>query len=208
MDYKGADYMFLKRNFSILALVAFFLWITIQSCNHKEGQMKEYIIRLQETPVCVPLDKLVSLNENSEVTKDVADGCDKLKLVVYSDSIICSSCRIKEMYRWDDFLSRLGQCNSRIEVLFIFAPSHDKIGQFKMAIKTLPKNYPIYMDTTNIFLTSNPQIPSNPIFHTFLLDEWNNVLLVGNPLENEKVATLFWRTVEERLGKPKDDKSE
>ena len=37
--------------------------------------------------------------------------------------------------------------------------------------------------------------------HTFLLDENNNVLLVGNPLENEKIKKLFWQIVEEKLGK-------
>lgn len=47
-------------------------------------------------------------------------------------------------------------------------------------------SYPIYMDTTGVFRRTNPQLPSNPMLHTFLLDENNEVLAVGNPLENEK----------------------
>lgn len=39
------------------------------------------------------------------------------------------------------------------------------------------------------------------MFHTFLLDEDNNVLLVGNPLENKKIEEMFWQIVEEKLGK-------
>ena len=38
-------------------------------------------------------------------------------------------------------------------------------------------------------------------FHTFLLDENNNVLLVGNPLDNEKIEEMFWQIVEKKLGK-------
>ena len=35
----------------------------------------------------------------------------------------------------------------------------------------------------------------------FLLDEDNNVLLVGNPIWNEKIKEMFWQIVEEKLGK-------
>lgn len=184
-----------------------FVWFSLLtmmflSCNHKEKQMQGYIAKMQETPVCVPLDKLDCVLNQEKMPIRLADSSN-LRLVIYADFIVCSSCRIKEMYKWDDFLSKLDIRSNQMEVLFIFAPSHDKIGQFKMAAKALPENYPIYMDTTNIFLKSNPHIPSNPIFHTFLLDENNNVLLVGNPLENEKIEELFWEIVEERLGKRK-----
>ena len=37
--------------------------------------------------------------------------------------------------------------------------------------------------------------------HTFLLDRDDNVLLVGNPIWNEKIEEMFWQIVEERLGK-------
>ena len=39
-------------------------------------------------------------------------------------------------------------------------------------------SYPIYMDTTGVFRRTNPQLPSNPMFHTFLSDENNEVLAV------------------------------
>ena len=39
------------------------------------------------------------------------------------------------------------------------------------------------------------------MFHTFLLNENNNVLLVGNPLENETIEEMFWQIVEGKLGK-------
>ena len=122
-------------------------------------------------------------------------------MVVYVDSVVCSSCRLKEMYKWDDFLSKLESVSSQIKVFFIFATSYDNIRKLKISAKTLPNSFPIYMDTTNIFLRMNPHIPHNPMFHTFLLDENNNVLLVGNPLENEKIKKLFWQIVEEKLGK-------
>lgn len=50
-------------------------------------------------------------------------------------------------------------------------------------------------------MKQNTCIPVDKMFHAFLLDENNNVLLVGNPLENEKIEELFWKIVEERFGK-------
>lgn len=53
------------------------------------------------------------------------------------------------------------------------------------------------MDTLGLFEHSNPQILHESKFHTLLLDKNNNVLLVGNPVENKKIEELFWQIVEE-----------
>lgn len=38
------------------------------------------------------------------------------------------------------------------------------------------------------------------MLHTFLLDEDNKVILVGNPLHNKKIEEMFYKIVEEKLG--------
>lgn len=68
-------------------------------------------------------------------------------------------------------------------------------------MKTIPPSIPIYVDTLGVFNRNNRHIPSNPELHTFLLDSNGYVLLVGNPLENEKIEKLFWQILEEKLGK-------
>ena len=45
------------------------------------------------------------------------------------------------------------------------------------------------------------------MLHTFLLDENNEVFVVGNPLENEKIERMFWRTVKEKLGTGQKEKA-
>ena len=63
------------------------------------------------------------------------------------------------------------------------------------------------MDTTGVCHRTTPQLPSNPMLHTFLLDENNEVLVVGNPLDNEKIDRMFWRTVKEKLGTGQKEKA-
>jgi len=45
-------------------------------------------------------------------------------------------------------------------------------------------------------------LPKDNLLHTFLLDENNNVILVGNPVRNKKIKEMFYKIVEEKLGKP------
>ncbi len=58
------------------------------------------------------------------------------------------------------------------------------------------------MDTLNEFAKLNPHLPKNRVLRTFLLDENNKVMLVGNPLHNKKIEDMFYKIVEEKLGKP------
>lgn len=62
-------------------------------------------------------------------------------------------------------------------------------------------DYPILLDSLGEFERLNPHLPQNKALHTFLLDENNNVLLVGNPLHNKKIEEMFYKVVEEKLGK-------
>ena len=61
-------------------------------------------------------------------------------------------------------------------------------------------DYPILLDTLREFEKLNPHLPKNRALHTFLLDENNNVILVGNPLHNKKIEEMFYKIVEEKLG--------
>lgn len=46
----------------------------------------------------------------------------------------------------------------------------------------------------------NPNIPSESMFHTFLLDENNKVILIGNPMVNKQIEEMLVLIVEEKLG--------
>ena len=54
----------------------------------------------------------------------------------------------------------------------------------------------VYIDSLGVFLKHNTNIPSNRLYHTFLLDKNNNVVLVGNPLNNPYVEELLVKTVD------------
>lgn len=59
-------------------------------------------------------------------------------------------------------------------------------------------NHKVLIDINNSFRKSNPHIPKDAMYYTFLLDEDNKVVLVGNPLRNNSIKEIFLRTVNKK----------
>ena len=57
-------------------------------------------------------------------------------------------------------------------------------------------HYQIKIDSTNQFIRQNVIIPSDALFHTFLLDEQNRIIVVGNPLFNDKLWNLYYSEIQ------------
>ena len=86
--------------------------------------------------------------------------------------------------------------------VFIISPGNDKAKK-RLEIDFREKRIPqtIFVDSANVFMELNPNIPSESMYHTFLLDENNKVILVGNPMANQQVEEMILYVVEEKLGK-------
>ena len=61
--------------------------------------------------------------------------------------------------------------------------------------------HPIYIDETQSLLNANPHIPAESMYHTFLLDENNNIVMVGSPAHGENIYKLFMEIIENKLTK-------
>lgn len=51
-----------------------------------------------------------------------------------------------------------------------------------------------------VCMFANITIPSESMYHTFLLDENNKVILVGNPIANVKIGDMLQPIVEKEVG--------
>ncbi len=54
-------------------------------------------------------------------------------------------------------------------------------------------------DSTAAFICSNPVVPQNELYHTFLLDRDDRVVLVGSPVGNPRMWDLYKRTIEKLI---------
>lgn len=129
----------------------------------------------------------------------------ELKLIVYTDTLNCSECTLKKMYLWDDFVKLEKQYDGRFEIVFIMETKRNTTQTLVSALHLTELHHPVYIDSTNIFTTTNPHIPSEEMYHIFLLDENNHVVLVGSPLFNSETERMLLNILEEKLGKKAKD---
>jgi len=133
------------------------------------------------------------------VRKDMDDVKDKdstCRMIIFIDSTECSSCVMKSLHEWNELFYL--EDKGKVIFYFIFSPKRGTSQDICSAFHSSGLNHPIYVDTCNVFLRANPHIPSNPIMHSFLLDENDSVLLVGNPVRNKKIEELFFKILEEK----------
>jgi len=119
-----------------------------------------------------------------------------LKLCVYVSSDNCTSCYLKRMFQWEDFIEM--EKGGVFYIYFIFTPQDGCEETFHKFFFQAELDHPFYLDKNKEFLSLNPQIPQEQMFHTFLLDENNNVILIGDILHNPKVEEEFKCILEER----------
>lgn len=102
----------------------------------------------------------------------------------------CSQCIFK-LKLWSDFLDEVESkaCNCDIQYYFYISGA-DTSAFHAINESIIHFNYPVIFDTRNTFLREN-NFPKNSLFHTFLLDSTNRVILVGTPIMNSELQKLY-----------------
>lgn len=169
------------------------------SCKNNIDKTIEYMTGKN---TIIPVDRM-SCWINDSLISDGSSINAKHKLVVFVDSMACSGCYLKNMSIWNDFIE-LEEVKD-FKIFFIFAPPKININSLQNSFYMTGLTHPIYIDSSYCFLKNNPHIPKEPMYHTFLLDENNNIILVGNPLHNKKIEKLFLDILDEKFGEKEEN---
>lgn len=170
------------------------------ACSNRERQFTKGIELLQSKAVQLPSKGLI-MQQGKVLHENIVNN-KGLKLIVYADSIGCTSCAITHIDSWDSLIDYAKQNNDQLRCYFIFSPMKKELRSTELMLTNTKFDYPVMLDTLKEFEKLNPHLPKYRDLHTFLLDENNHVILVGNPLRNKKIKEMFYKIVEEKLGKP------
>ncbi len=170
----------------------------LASCSGESGSVKQEMASLLSHPIEICQDAMITVRGRDSLVQDYFAS--DFKMVVYTDSMGCSSCALQSLYRWEDLIEYAEQFDGALKYYFIFNPP--KSENIRMALRTSMLDYPMLLDSLGEFERLNPHLPRNKAMHTFLLDEDNNVVLVGNPLNNPEIEKMLKTIVEERLKTP------
>ena len=117
----------------------------------------------------------------------------QLRIVVFSDSSNCNACDIR-FPLWKIKYKELNLLSSDIGLIFII--NTNQINDMELNANVVKSAGLRLYDTQGIFKRRN-QIFNHREFHVFLIDQDNKVILVGNPLNNHSLYTLYKRAIEE-----------
>ncbi len=172
----------------------------IFACNSQKKELQEKVEKLQSTAIDIPYDRMGCWTSDSIMEISPWKKA-KLKYVHYVDSASCSTCILSKIAA-NELLFRMEKLSNN-EFYNIFIINPDNIAKKRLETDFHNKSIPptIFVDSANVFTEVNPNIPSESMCHTFLLDENNKVILVGSLLGNEKIGDMLQSVVEKKLGK-------
>lgn len=119
-----------------------------------------------------------------------------IKLIVWVDSLGCTSCEANSMYMWKDIANYADSLSQWFNIIFLFTPKKKDLPALSTVLTRELLDYPIFIDLNGRFVRQNPNLPKNRQLHTFLLDKNNKVVMVGSPLYNPTLWKLYKRTIQ------------
>ncbi len=175
----------------IYYIIYIFLFSSLlYSCNKKEKEIIQLVTQWRNKQIILP-NKMVFTKSGTD-TINYKFNHTKHKILVYVDSIGCTSCKLR-LDKWKDFINHMDSIsNNSVSYLFFFH-ANDK----KDIIPILKKEkfkIPICIDKQDELYKLN-KFPYNTMFQTFLLDKNNKVIAIGNPIHNLKVKELYIKII-------------
>lgn len=168
------------------------LILAVSSCNSTQWQTRKTMRNFSKVEISIP--ESLHCIHNHTMTPVVLDTLHSNKFIIYYDWQECSSCKLLGISEMLPIYNVAYKNNC--SVLMIFSPHSSNVESIVAEIFYADLDIPIYIDTEGTFKTENPKIPSDPIFHYFLIDETNRPIFVGNPIINEDLWNLFTQTIQ------------
>lgn len=173
-------------------VIVVMICMTLYSCkeNTSFAEMKKIVEKWNGKEIIFPQN--VSYMFMDKDTICVSSNIPSYKILVYTDSTGCVDCKA-QLYKWNGLIEEFeNEMGDLVSFLFFFQP---KSGE---DIQTLFREnnfrYPSYIDVDNELNRLN-NFPTDSRLQTFLLNEDNKVVLIGNPINNPQIRNLYKQTI-------------
>lgn len=162
----------------------------VTGCNRLSNKKIE---NFSKTTITIPykdLDKINNPKDTNSLSSTIV-----LRIVNYIDTLGCSACTISRIA--DGEMHKKNQCELKnVEFVYIVETKIKNKNDVYRMFHNICIEGNVYIDTCCSFRRINPHIPDDPLFHTFVLDEQDSVVLVGDPFKNEKMEKLLLKVIE------------
>ncbi|MDE5687281.1 MAG: hypothetical protein K2I18_01485 [Paramuribaculum sp.] len=176
-----------------------FLMIIFVSCDSATQSNRDIVSEVVGKQIIIP-DTLTIRIKNDTINYDFSDA--GFKILVYVDSSDCTSCKMK-LGKWVDIVNEFKNITGGdLNFLMIVNSHNDEEISYYLERDNFP--LPVAIDADGRFRSLN-KIRKENEYQTFLLDESDNILAIGNPTINPKIRSLYRGILSERTkGEPKE----
>lgn len=177
--------------YHITRVITSLLFFAIISSCVERRKVKDIMLEFVTSDIIIPDD--LDCVFNAETSMSYIDTLKSNKLIIYYDSLDCSSCRISHLF---DLYPLYNMADtSDFSVMTIFSPKKSEVENTRFQLMLINHTIPIYLDKNGSFAQLNNCIPTDQRFHSFLINETGKPVFVGNPLSNTKLNTLFFNFI-------------
>lgn len=176
----------MKLSSFLLCTFLIYMGMCISSCNdYEKAKIARLVTEWQGKEVLLPENSIFTIQGKDTV--QVAANA-KHKILVYVDSAGCTSCRL-QLHKWKEFISEVDSAtHEAVQFLFYLTPKNLKEARY--ITRRDDFTHPLCIDLDNEIGGMN-HFPKEDMFHTFLLDADNRVKVIGNPIHNKAVRSLY-----------------
>jgi hypothetical protein len=172
----------------ICAVTSMLIFVT--ACNNEKKRITETVSQLLDKEIVFP-DDFQSKILGKDTAVDVL-GKKGYKIVTFADSIGCTDCRLN-FYGWKLKIKEAQEWSKPVDFVFIVQPRSEY--ELYNVLKFDQINFPVFYDFNASFIRKN-QLPTGARYQTFLLNDENRIVLVGNPISNKVLWGMYKETVE------------
>ena len=177
----------MNRIISFTLIVGMLLCSACAENNEHKKKLEAELRLFKKKAITLP-DNMVAKNCDEQTPPDTALLCRPLKMVVYVNQSGCADCRLRALLPIYMFMLE-NQHYENFGVIIILNPSHIEDADYTLTDMRFHRT--VFYDLDGSFERLNPHLPTDEQFHIFLLNEKNKVVLVGNPVHNEKLKKLY-----------------
>ena len=190
----------MRTNIIRIALLVFFFMILtsiavgLSSCT-KNKAVEDVLNGLIGKQIILSKKSMVCLDNRQCEKSPYNDKASSYKFIIFFDSTECSSCRMKSLFEWNDYLNL--EIIKQVDFYFIFATK--ELSYMKELYRNCNLRHSILVDTCNVFISENNFIPSQNVYHYLMLNHNNKIIFVGNIAENKKLEQIFYSILKKKI---------
>ncbi len=167
------------------------LLVLLFSCNSGKREIAALVKTWQGKEIILPDTLSFKVQGRDTVCPHLSYA--RYKILNYIDTSGCTSCRTR-FYDWNLMQKQTDSLNLNVAYFFIaWVKEYEELEILQQINRcTIPCLY----DNTGELSRLN-QFPPYPRMQTFLLDSLNRVILIGSPIENQKLRELYLKKIHE-----------